>query len=170
MMFIIASYKTLRFKPGPKGPVGLRGSSGATGKYGSCTMCKPAIAGLKPKRPYNRIDRIDPMTFEDEKTQLFVRPMERKNKLIKELMVGVNRKINNFIQIEINKQNLKLNPKVKKRLTIIKNRLNNNIKKDLKKKKYKDINLLMGNLNQVVHNKLMNIIPQIIAKLKKIFN
>jgi hypothetical protein len=72
MMFIIASYNTLRFKPGPRGPIGLRGSNGVNGKDGSCTMCKPAIAGLKQKRLYNRIDRIDPMTYKDEK-KLFVR-------------------------------------------------------------------------------------------------
>jgi hypothetical protein len=170
MMFIIASYKTLRFKPGPQGPPGLRGGSGSTGKDGSCTMCKPAITGLKPKRPYNIIDQIDPMSAEEEKNQLFVRPDERKEKLIKELMTSVNSIINNFVQLEINKQNLKVNSNINKRLIILKKKLNNKISTDLKQKEYKDINLIMGNINQVIHNKLINVIPQIISNLKKKFN
>lgn len=73
MMFIFASYNTLRFKPGPRGPSGPRGVIGSTGRDGSCVMCGPAINGLKPIRPLNKIDRIDAMHSDDERKQLFPR-------------------------------------------------------------------------------------------------
>ena len=71
MMFIFASYNTLRFKPGPRGPPGRRGVIGSTGRDGSCVMCGPAINGLRPIRPLNKIDRIDAMHPDDERKELF---------------------------------------------------------------------------------------------------
>lgn len=84
MMFILASYNTLQFKPGPAGPAGKRGVIGASGKDGSCVMCKPAIDGLKPIRPLNKIDQIDTMHPNDERKQLFTREsgiIERENEV-----------------------------------------------------------------------------------------
>ena len=73
MMFILASYNTIRFKPGTIGPPGERGVIGYRGKDGSCAMCQPAINGLKPIRPLNKIDRIDAMDEDDQNKQLFTR-------------------------------------------------------------------------------------------------
>lgn len=73
MLFLLGSYSTLQFKPGPQGPRGARGSQGPRGKDGSCAMCKPDVAGLRPIRPYNRMDPIDPMHPSDMMEQLFSR-------------------------------------------------------------------------------------------------
>lgn len=73
MLFLVGSYSTLQFKPGPPGPVGKRGEQGAKGKDGSCAMCKPDVAGLRPIRPYNKMDTIDPMHPSDMMEQLFSR-------------------------------------------------------------------------------------------------
>lgn len=70
-MFLIGTYGTLRFSPGPRGPEGPRGVQGYQGKDGSCAMCGPDAPGLKPIRPYNKMDSIDPMHPSDMMEQLF---------------------------------------------------------------------------------------------------